>query len=316
MRVVILDGFLSNFDGIDLSIGDHERVWYPATAPEQIAERIAGADAVLTSRATLTGELMAGCPTLRYIGTLGTGYNMVDLAAASQRGIVVCNAPGYSTNAVAQGTFALLLEIAGKISVYDRIVREGGWRKGAGRALVSVPTHELAGKTMGIFGLGEIGGAVGKIAAAFGMEVLGYRRNPPAERDGSVRLVDVDTLLRESDVLSIHCPLNAETARFFDAGTIGAMKDGAVLLNTARGGILDEAAVAAALDSGKLSAFGADVLTNEPPEEGNPLVGHPKTVITPHITWLPRETRERMLAVVSENLLAFLAGKPRNVVNP
>lgn len=315
MKVVTLDGFIVNAGGIEMELPGHEQVWYAATEPEQTAERIGDAEAVIVNRTAITREVIEACPALRYIGIYATGYNMVDLVAASERGITVCNAPGYSTAAVTQLTIGLLLEIAGRVGEFDRLVRGGGWTKGGGRAIVAVPTRELAGRVLGIFGAGEIGRSVGRVAAALGMEVLGCRRNPPPDGDG-IRYVDADTLLAQSDVVSIHTPLTDETKGYFGAATIAKMKDGAILLNTARGAILDEAAVAAALDSGKLLALGADVLTAEPPEPGNPLAGHPRAVITPHVGWTPRETRQRLVEMVAENLLAFEAGRPQNVVNP
>lgn len=314
MKLVLLDGYLANFEGNQLALGaEHQQQWYPATAPHEAAERIGDADGVIVNRQMVDDELMERCPNLKYIGALGTGYNMIDLAAATRRGIVVTNCPGYSTPAVAQATFGLLLDVMSRVSVYDQLVRTGGWKKGGAKALTAVSTHELAGKTMGILGLGEIGQAVATIAAAFGMEVLGYRRTPG---DSTVPLVDLDTLLAKSDVLSIHCPLTAETTGLINRDTIAKMKDGAVIINTARGAILNEKDVAAALDSGKLAALGADVLTAEPPEETNPLVGHPKAVITPHVAWMPVEARQRLLKQVEENFLAFVAGSSQNVVNP
>lgn len=312
MKLVILDSYLVNFDGIGFDIGEHEAVWYPSTRPEEIVQRIGDAEGAVVNRAQMTAEVMDACPNLRYIGTFATGYNMIDVAAAQARGITVCNVPSYGTGAVAQHTFALLLEIVGRVGVFDRMVRNGGWKKGGGRELVSVPTYELAGKTLGVYGAGEIGSAVAHIAQAFGMQVLRYRRNPPPGGEG--RHVPADELLARSDVVSIHMPLTGQTRGLFDARTIAGMKDGAVLLNTARGAIVDERAVAAALDSGKLLAYGADVLTSEPPEPGNPLVGHPRAVITPHVAWVARETRERLLRIAAQNFLAFAQRRPQNVV--
>lgn len=311
MKFVILDGFLANHDEIGLCIDGHEQVWYPSTDPEQVVERIGNAEGVLVNRTGITEAAMDACPGLRFIGTFSTGYNMVDVQAAQARGITVCNVPGYSTGAVAQHTFALLLEIACRIGLFERLVHEGGWNKDDGQHIAKIPTMELAGKTMGIFGAGEIGTAVAHLATAFGMKVLAYRRSPQPD---SLHYVDVDTLLSQSDVLSIHAPLNEQTSGYFSAGVIEKMKDGAILLNTARGALLDEAAVAAALTSGKLYAAGLDVLAVEPPEKGNPLACHPRAVVTPHVAWRSRETRERLLRIVAENILAFAAGTPQNTV--
>jgi glycerate dehydrogenase len=314
MKFVILDGFLVNFDHIGLDIGRHQQVWYPDSDPNEIIHRVGDADGVIVNRAAITADMMDICRNLRYIGTFSTGTNMVDVPAAARRGITVCNVPGFSTAAVAQHTMGLLLEIVGWTGAFDRLVHSGGWKKRYPEEVVSMPTIELEGKTLGIFGAGNIGMRVARLGTAFGMRAIVYRRNPPAVRDFD--FVDFDTLLANSDVLSIHAPLTDETRGLFDEQTISRMKDGAILLTAARGAILDEAAVAAALDSGKLYAAGLDVLSDEPPAPDNRLARHPRTVVTPHIGWIPRQTRERLLKLVAANIMAFAAGQPQNVVLP
>lgn len=314
MKFVILDGFLINHDQIGMDIGGHEQVWYPSTDPSETALRIGDAQGVIVNRSPITRAVIEACPQLAYIGTLGTGFNMIDLDAASERGIVVCNTPGYATKAVAQHTIALLLDCVCHITAYDKLVKDGNWKKGNARELVSHPMRELAGMTIGIFGAGEIGYAAGEIASAIGMQVVYYRRTPPTG-DGK-SYVSLDTLLTQSDVISIHAPLKDDTFHFFDAECIARMKDHAILLNTARGAIVDEFAVAAALDSGKLWAYGTDVMEQEPPHADNPLLTHSKAVITPHVAWMPQEARARGLRIAAENIQAFIAGNPQNVVNP
>lgn len=312
MKIVVLDGFLVNHDNIGLNIGEHEQIWYPATASHEVVQRIGDADGILVNRQEISRETMMACPTLKFIGTLGTGYNIVDIEAAKELGIIVSNVPSYSTDAVAQAAVALMLDIATNTSRFHAFVKSGGWKKGSAREIVAIPTFELSGKTLGIFGMGNIGGKVAEIAAAIGMNVIAYRRN---KLDGDSRFVDMDTLFASSDIISMHCPLTAETQGIINAETIAKMKDGAILINTSRGGLLDEQAVADALDSGKLYALGADVLADEPPLSDSPLALHPRAVITPHVAWTPIETRRKMLSIVSENFLSFIAGNPQNVVN-
>lgn len=313
MRFVILDGFLPNFDGIGMDLGPHEQVWYPETAPEEVIPRLQGADGVLTNRMAITAQVMEACPDLKYIGTFGTGYNNIDVAAAKARGIAVCNVPGYSTAAVAQHAFALLLEVVGRAGQFSQFVHSGAWSREGHTNIAQMPTYELVGKTLGIFGAGAIGHQMARLGAAFGMEVLACRRTPKTG-DG-LTYVDFDTLLDRCDVISIHAPLTEQTQGLFGAETLEKMKDGAILINTARGAILDEQAVVEALDRGKLLGVGVDVLTREPPAPEDLLYRHPKAVVTPHIAWIPRETRARLLKLVGDNILTFAAGRPQNVVN-
>ena len=312
MKFVMLDGFLTNFDGIGLDLGEHEQIWYDQTQPQQVVERIGDADGIVVNRVVISREIMQHCPNLKYIGTFGTGYNNVEVEAAKELGIVVCNAPGYSTMAVAQHTIALLLEVVGRVGQFDAFVRSGIWGKEGYANIASMPTYELCGKTLGILGAGEIGRQVAHLGQAFGMHTLAYRRTPPKE--STITYVDLDTLLSQSDVLSLHCPLTPETYHIINTNALQKMKHGAILLNTARGDLLDEQAVAQALDCGTLLGLGVDVLSKEPPEEGHPFYRHPHAVVTPHIAWIPHETRERLLHIVEENILQFIKGTPQNVV--
>ena len=292
--------------------GEHEQIWYDQTQPQQVVERIGDADGIVVNRVVISREIMQHCPNLKYIGTFGTGYNNVEVEAAKELGIVVCNAPGYSTMAVAQHTIALLLEVVGRVGQFDAFVRSGIWGKEGYANIASMPTYELCGKTLGILGAGEIGRQVAHLGQAFGMHTLAYRRTPPKE--STITYVDLDTLLSQSDVLSLHCPLTPETYHIINTNALQKMKHGAILLNTARGDLLDEQAVAQALDCGTLLGLGVDVLSKEPPEEGHPFYRHPHAVVTPHIAWIPHETRERLLHIVEENILQFIKGTPQNVV--
>lgn len=311
MKVVVLDGFLAGYGtgGLPLDPARFEVEWYDDAPPGQIAARIGGAEAVYTNRAPLTAETFAACPRLRFVGTFGTGYNMIDLEAARRAGVTVYNVPSYSTMAVAQSTISLLLSIACATPEHARYVREGRWTSPTDPQVAGRRMFELAGKTLGVIGYGEIGRAVARIAAALGMEVLACRRHP-ASGDGAARMASLDELLARSDVVSIHCPLTSETRGMIDAVAISRMKPGAVLLNTARGAILNEHDVADALDTGRLYMAGLDVLSEEPPSPGHPLAFHPRVICTPHVSWMPVETRERLLRAAADNLLRFLAGGP------
>lgn len=317
MKIVILEGYASNphdlaWDGFarfgDLTV-------YDFTAPEQLVERCRDAEIVFINKSPMTAEVIAACPKLRMIGILATGYNIVDLAAASAHGVTVCNVPDYSTTAVAQMTWALLLEATQQVGLHNASVHDGQWQTAPTFCYWNVPLTELTGKTMGIVGYGAIGRTVGAVAQAFGMRLLVTARHPKPVPEGA-EIVSLSELLRRSDVVSLHCPQTAENLHMIDAQALSEMKDGAILLNTARGGLIDEAAVAAALKSGKLAYYGADVVSKEPIAPENPLLTAPRCFLTPHIAWVPKETRIRLHAVALENLRAFLAGTPQNVVNP
>ena len=312
MKIVVLDG-AGLYPG-DLSWAGLEALGdvtvYDHTAPEDTQARMSGADIVLTNKTLLTAALMDACPTLRYIGVLATGYNVVELQAAAERSIPVTNVPAYGTQAVAQHVFALLLEICNRTGHHDAAVREGRWVSSKNFCFWDFPLMELEGKTMGIIGLGKIGRATADIARAFGMRVIAASGHA---KDDFV--VPMARLLRESDVISLHCPLTAENAGFINVQTIGQMKDGAILINTARGGLIDEMALRDALLSGKVAAAGLDVLSSEPPRADNPLIGLDNCVITPHIAWASREARARLMAIAVDNVAAFLRGERQNVVS-
>lgn len=317
MKIVILDAYAANPG--DLSWDEFaalgELTVYDRTAQEYAAARIGDAEVVFINKVRLTDEIFAACPNLKLVSILATGYNIVDLAAAKRRGITVCNVPGYSTRAVVQMTFALLLEICQQVGLHSGAVHTGRWQTCPDFCFWDRPLIELDGKTMGIVGYGAIGSAVGTVAQALGMKLLVTARHEKPVPEGA-RFVSPPELLAQSDVVSLHCPQTAENARMIDAGALAQMKDGAILLNTARGGLLDEQAVADALRSGKLLAAGMDVVSAEPIRADNPLLTAPNCFLTPHIAWAPLETRRRLQAISAENLRAFLAGKPQNVVNP
>ena len=314
MKIVILDAYAANPG--DLSWDEFaalgELTVYDRTAQEDAA---GDAEVVFINKVRLTDEIFAACPNLKLVSILATGYNIVDLAAAKRRGITVCNVPGYSTRAVVQMTFALLLEICQQVGLHSGAVHTGRWQTCPDFCFWDRPLIELDGKTMGIVGYGAIGSAVGTVAQALGMKLLVTARHEKPVPEGA-RFVSLPELLAQSDVVSLHCPQTAENARMIDAGALAQMKDGAILLNTARGGLLDEQAVADALRSGKLLAAGMDVVSAEPIRADNPLLTAPNCFLTPHIAWAPLETRRRLQAISAENLRAFLAGKPQNVVNP
>lgn len=317
MKIVILEGYASNPH--DLSWDEFARLGdltvYDYTAPEQIIERSRDAEIVFINKSPMTAEVIAACPKLRMIGILATGFNIVDLDAASAHGVTVCNVPGYSTQAVAQMTWALLLEATQQVGLHNASVHDGQWQTAPTFCYWNAPLTELAGKTMGIVGYGAIGQAVGKVAQAFGMHLLVTARHPkPVPEDAE--FVALPELLRRADVVSLHCPQTAENAQMMNAAALASMKDGAILLNTARGGLIDEAAVAAALQSGKLAYYCADVVSKEPISPQNPLLTAPHCFLTPHIAWAPKETRIRLHEIALQNLRAFLNGAPQNVVNP
>lgn len=316
-KIVVLEGYASNPG--DLSWEEFaalgELTVYDRTAPEEILPRIRDAQIVLINKTRLTADLLAQCPHLRMIGVMATGYNVVDIDAAKRLGITVCNVPGYSTMAVAQMTFALLLEMTQQVGLHNSSVHAGRWTQAPDFCYWDAPLTELDGKTMGLIGYGAIGQAVGRIAQAFGLRLLVTARHERPVPEGA-RFVSAEELLREADIVSLHCPQTAENLHMIDAAALETMKNGAILLNTARGGLIDEQAVADALKCGKLRFYGADVVSAEPISADNPLLTAPNCYLTPHIAWAPKETRVRLHGVVLENLRAFLAGRPQNVVNP
>ena len=312
-KIVVLDGHTANpgdlsWDPIhrlgELSI--HER-----TAPGDVVARAQGAEIVLTNKTVLSAEAIAALESLKLVCVLATGYNVVDVAAARARGIPVCNVPEYSTPNVAQAVFALLLELTNRTGHHDATVHAGRWVACPDFCYWDGDLVELAGLTFGIVGYGRIGRAVGQVARALGMNVIFFRRTP----DGDPAAVDLDTLFRTSDVVSLHCPLTPDTKDLVNARRIETMKPTAFLLNTARGALVNEADLAAALHAGRIAGAGLDVLSVEPPSPTNPLLTAPRCVITPHIAWATRDARRRLLDTTAGNVAAFLAGSPRNVVN-
>jgi glycerate dehydrogenase len=314
MKIVVLDGHTLNpgdlsWDSLR-ALGECQV--YDRTPPAQTVARAAGAQVVLTNKAPLDRRTIEALPDLRLIAVTATGYNIVDVAAAQERGVAVCNVPEYGTPNVAQAVFALLLELTNHVGHLARTVREGRWSASPDWCYWDEPLVELDGPSMGIVGYGRIGRAVGRIAAAFGMKVLAHGRTPQAE--AGVRFVELDALFRESDVVSLHCPLSPETRQMIDAARLASMKPTALLINTARGGLVNEADLAAALNEGRIAGAGLDVLTTEPPAADNPLLKARNCVITPHVAWASRPARGRLLWETVENVRAFLARTPRNVV--
>ena len=290
-----------------------EVVSYGLLAYEEVAEAIADADMVIVNKTRLDPYTLRLAKNLKYIGLFATGYNNIDIDFCRAHGITVCNAGSYSTMAVAQQTFALILEFYNHTAQYNQYVQDGLWKRSPTFSPFVYPLNELYGKTLGIVGLGTIGTAVARIALSFGMKVIAYNRRP-REVDG-VRMVSFDTLLAESDIVTVHCPLNEDSADLFNQSTFAKMKPGALFVNTARGGVVVEEDLRNALLSGHLGGACIDVLRVEPMEEECVLMGVPNCIMTPHIAWAPLETRERLMGIVAENIRAFLSGEPENVVS-
>ncbi|MCD8007649.1 MAG: D-2-hydroxyacid dehydrogenase [Clostridiales bacterium] len=319
MKIVILDGYTENpgdlsWEGL-AALGELTVHDYTPDDPTEVARRIGDAEAVYTSKVPVSRWMMEQCPNLTYIGALATGYNMVDIQAAKERGITVTNVPGYSTPAVAQMTLALLMEVTCHVGHHNRAVKEGRWCSCRDFCFWDKPIVELAGKTMGIIGFGSIGRAVGRLARALGMNVLAAGSRPCPEGEAIAAYVTLDELLAQADVISLHAPLFPSTHHIVNAENIAKMKDGVILLNTARGPLVDEQALADALNSGKVAAAGLDVVEHEPMLPDNPLLTAQNCVITPHIAWASVEARRRLMDIVVENLQLFQAGTPQNVVN-
>ncbi len=316
MKIVVLDGFCANPG--DLSWDEIAKFGqltvYDRTAPEDVLPRAQGATALFTNKTVLSAEILKQLPDCKFVGVLATGFNIVDIKAARELGITVCNVPAYSTDSVAQLTIALLLEICHRVGAHTEDIHAGGWKKSADFSYSLAPSLELAGKTFGIVGYGTIGRKVGAVAQALGMKVIQNSRSPKNTEPG-VESVSFDELLARADVVSLHCPFTGENANMINAETIAKMKDGAILLNTARGQIVDEQALANALNSGKLFGAGVDVLSKEPMAENCPLFGAKNLFITPHIAWATPEARARLMDISAKNLAAYVDGAPVNVVN-
>ncbi|MCK9238914.1 D-2-hydroxyacid dehydrogenase [Desulfocurvus sp.] len=316
-RMVVLDGHVLNpgdnpWDAV-AALGRltvHER-----TAPGEVRARAAGAQVVMTNKTPLRAADIEALPELRLVAVLATGYDVVDVGAAAARGVTVCNVPGYGTPAVAQFVFALILECCHRVGDHGASVRAGRWASGPDWCYWLTPQVELAGRTMGVVGYGDIGSRVAGLAHAFGMEVLVHTPRPkPAPGWGPFAFVGLEELFSQSDVVSLHCPLTAGNAGFVNDALLARMRPGAILVNTARGALVDEAALARALDRGALGAAALDVLGAEPPAAGHPLLERDNCILTPHMAWASQQARRRLMAQVAENIRAFLAGSPVNVV--
>ena len=277
--------------------------------------RAADAELVLTNKTILDRAVIAALPKLQYVGVLATGYNIVDAQAARQRGIPVCNVPEYGTPNVAQATFALLLELTNRVGHHAQTVRDGRWCSSPDFCYWDFPQVELFGRTLGIVGLGRIGQAVARIAAAFGMQVLAFDQFPPTTVADGVRFADLDAVFRDSDAVTLHCPLTAENRELVNAARLAIMKPTAYLVNTARGGLVNDADLAQALNAGRLAGAGLDVLSIEPPVQDNPLLAAKNCLVTPHIAWATQAARGRLIRTTVDNVRAFLQGRPINVVN-
>lgn len=329
-KIVVLDGrTLTPDPGTGESAPPGEPTWtalqqlgdlhvYDRTPDELVVERARDAAIVLTNKTPLTAETFAALPDLRYVGVFATGTNVVDLAAARAHNITVTNVPGYSSDSVAQLVFGLLLELVNHVGAHDRAVHEGAWVRSEDFHFTVAPLTELAGKRLGIVGLGAIGRRVAQLGHAFGMNIMAahqrsmHRVSVPGV---DVKWLPVDELFAEADVVTLHCPLTEQTRHMVNQQRLAHMKPSAILINTGRGDLVDESAVAAALRDGRIAAAGVDVLSSEPPAADNPLLSAPRCLITPHIGWATREARCRLMAIATANVQAFLAGRPQNVVN-
>lgn len=317
LKIVVLDGYTLNPG--DLSWKDLEALGtvkiYDRTHPGEVVERATGAQIVLTNKTVLDGEVLSQLPDLKYIGVLATGYNVVNLEAARRQGITVTNIPAYSTDSVAQMVFAHLLNITQRVGHYAEEVASGHWTKQADFSYWNTPLVELAGKTLGVIGLGHTGMATARIALAFGMQVLAYTSKSAAELPAGIRKADsLEQVFSDSNVVSLHCPLTETTKNLVNMERLKLMKREAVLINTGRGGLVNETDLAEALEKGLLAAAGVDVLSSEPPVPGHPLVGVKNCFITPHIAWATLEARQRLMGQAVRNIEAFLSGQPINTV--
>lgn len=317
MKIVVLDGYTLNPGDLNWdqlkALGDCE-IHY-RTPPKEVLVRAADAEIVLTNKTVLTREQIQNLPKLKYIGVLATGTNIVDVGAARERNIPVTNVPSYGTKSVAQMTFALLLELTQHVGHHAQTVGAGRWTRSADWCYWDRPLIELEGLTMGIVGFGRIGRAVAGLAAAFGMKILAHSRTSPHPPLSNVLFVDLESLFRKSDVVSLHCPLTPETKQLVNAERLSSMKATAYLINTSRGPLIDEQALADALNAAKIAGAALDVLSVEPPPADNPLLSAKNCLVTPHIAWATRAARSRLMQIAVANVRAFLAGQLQNVVN-
>ncbi|NCB99853.1 MAG: D-2-hydroxyacid dehydrogenase [Clostridia bacterium] len=317
-KIVVLDGYTLNPG--DLSWKGLEDIGslkvYDRTEDKDIQERIGDADIILTNKTLISAETLKACPSVKYIGCLATGYNIIDTKTADEMGIVVANIPSYGTEAVAQFTMALLLEVASKVGMHAEAVKKGQWSESTDFCFWNAPLLELDGKTMGIIGFGAIGKAVGRKAEAFGMEVLAYSHEMDKSLEGPhCHLASIEEIYEKSDVITLHCPLTPENQGMINKDTIEKMKDGVIILNTGRGGLINEEDLRDALNSGKVGGAGVDVASTEPVQPDNALLQAKNLWMTPHIAWAPLETRQRLMNMAVANVNAFLAGSPTNQVH-
>jgi glycerate dehydrogenase len=317
MKIVLLDAHTANPG--DVSWAPLEAIApceiYPRTPLAETVARCADAEIVITNKAVLNREIISALPKLKYIGVTATGYNIVDVAAAKERGITVTNVPGYSSPAVAQLVFALLLELTNHVGHHAETVSAGRWQASPDFCYWDHPIIELSGRTLGIIGYGDIGSAVARIAVAFGMNVLASKREWKSAPPEGVTAASIDEIFAQSDAISLHCPLTDATKHLVCDQTLALMKSTAFLINTGRGPLIDESALARALNEGRIAGAGLDVLSVEPPKDGNPLIDAKNCLITPHIGWASYEARLRLIDLAAANLNAFLAGNPLNVVS-
>ncbi|MDP7287472.1 MAG: D-2-hydroxyacid dehydrogenase [Phycisphaerae bacterium] len=317
MKIVVLDGYALNPGDLSWqaleALGDC--TVYDRTTPDQTVQRAAGAEILLTNKTVLSADMLEQLPDCKYIGVLATGFNIVDTGAAAEKNIIVANVPTYSTQSVAQMVFAHVLNLTQHVGEHSRTAREGKWIASPDFCYWDYPLIELAGKTMGVIGLGRIGQATAKLALAFGMNVIGYTRNPDTCVAAGVSPVTLNELLTTSDVVTLHCPLTDETQGMINAASLAKMKPTAFLINTSRGPLVDQRALAEALNEGRIAGAGLDVLNTEPPPADNPLLSAKNCSITPHIAWATKEARARLMNTSIENVKAFLSGAPQNVVN-
>lgn len=318
MQIVLLDGYASNPGDLTWEplkeMG--EVTVYDRTQPSEVVERAHDAEIIVTNKVTLTRQTLEQLPNLRLICVLATGYNTIDILAARDLGITVCNVPAYSTDSVAQMVFAQILNMTNRVAHYARQTREGRWSAAPDFCYWDLPVSELAGKTLGIVGLGHIGAKVASIAREFGMDIFAFTSKNSIDLPDYIQKTTLEGLFGVSDILTLHCPLTPDTHELINARTLARMKRGALLVNTGRGPLVNEADVAEALASGQLGGYGADVMCSEPPAADNPLFAQPNAFITPHIAWASVEARQRLLNATFDNIRAFQDGHPRNVVNP
>ena len=317
MKIVMLDAYTTNpgdlsWDNFSL-LGD--LTIYDRTPDDKVIERAKDADIIITNKTPITKEIIDCLPNLKFIALMSTGYNIVDYVYLKEKGIPVSNIPSYSTDGVAQLVMSFILELAMNVGLHSQSVRDGEWSACEDFCYWKSPLTELSGKTLGVFGLGKIGRAVAERAKAFGMNTVAYVPRIHGDEPDYVKLVSLDEMLDVSDVVSMHCPLTPETQGAVNADFISKMKDGAYFINTSRGAVVDENALADALNSGKLGGAGLDVLSTEPPAADNPLLKAKNCFITPHIAWAAFETRKRLAGILEDNIKAFIAGKPQNVIN-